>query len=135
LFRLLVVSIVVVCRILILLLIIILELIEMRVLLLLLRLRCSPIGVINNKIIVLRDVLGQAVVLRAERNQLLAGTVVSKLLWSLIFLLKHSLEEHLTVPSTLNRLVNIEVKNAEWLDFSNSSMVVPVEQISFSYLK
>lgn len=89
----------------------------------------TPILIENDEVVVLGHVRLQPEVLRAERYELIAGSIISQLVWSHSFDAQHEFKESSAMTTSLNRFVSVEVKDAYGFDLFDASSIVD-EQVS-----
>ena len=67
-------------------------------------------------------------------NELLARSVITKFFRGRSLILKHEFKKRLPMAAPLNRLMHVEIEDAERLDLLDSPGVSSDKQISLAYL-
>lgn len=100
-----------------------------------LRFGCEE-AIIDHEVVHLRNLLCQRVMLPQEGQQLLARTIDSQLLGQEILVLQHVLEENFPEPTSLTRLVDVEVQDARCVDMLGVAVFVEhVERLAPNFEK
>lgn len=91
----------------------------------------TPIRIKNNKIVILRDILLETIMLGKEPYQLLARPIISKLFRLDSFCLQHVFKKCFPMSTSLHRLVDVEIKQTKWLNLFDTSSSPTNKEISF----
>ena len=78
----------------------------------------------DNKVVDLRDNIRELVVLAKKEEKLVRGTINCQVLHMSVFHFQHCLEQDLSTPNTLSRLMNVEVQDAERIQLMLNSLLV-----------
>jgi len=92
------------------------------------------VGIEDQEIIVLRNVLNKSEMFAQKRYKLFTGTVVGKLLRTNLVELESDVKKNLSVASPLHFFVNVKVENTPRLDFFNLAARPSVKEIPLSRL-